>query len=89
MSRGFVESTSAALAIALLAGFAVNQFFSQPALVADSLAQIGATLLVAYALQMAWVLENSPTRRGKERENWVGWTMGVGFCASWGEYSDE
>jgi len=43
--------------------------FSSEAL--SDIAQIGATLLVAYAVEMAWFVKESRVR-GRKRENWVG-----------------
>lgn len=37
-------------------------------------------LLVAYAVQMAWVFQNS-RKRGRERQNWTGITTGLSSCA--------
>jgi len=61
-------------------GYAINAVFSDPASVSEPLAQIGATLLVAYAVQTGWVVQNS-RKRGADRENWVGVASGVGCCA--------
>lgn len=63
-----------------LTAYAINSVFSAPAAVSEPLAQIGATLLVAYAVQTGWVVKNS-RKRGADRENWVGVASGVGCCA--------
>jgi hypothetical protein len=42
------------------------------------IAQIGATLLVAYAVETSWWLKTS-RKRGARRENWVGFVVGIGL----------
>ena len=79
MQRGLLEAFSVTFAISLLTLVALNQLFPDPAQVCAALAQISATLLVAYAVQMSWVLQNS-RKRGSDRENWVGVTAGLGVC---------
>jgi hypothetical protein len=44
------------------------------------LAEVGGTLLVAYAVTTGWVLQAS-MRRDRDRENWVGFVAGLGLCA--------
>ena len=83
MGRGFIEPIAVNSGLAFLLIFAISGLFSNPVQVVDSLAQVGATLLVAYAVQMSWVLENS-RKRGADRENWVGFATGVGVCALFG-----
>lgn len=80
MRRGFVEATAAIFFAAVLAGYGINQFFSNPARVSELLAQIGATLLVAFTVQAGWVIQTS-RQRGADRENWVGMATGIGSCA--------
>ena len=46
----------------------------------SDLAQIGATLLVAYAIETSWFVKESRTR-GRERENWVGFVAGIGISS--------
>jgi hypothetical protein len=41
------------------------------------LAQIGATFLIAYTVEITWLLKVSRAR-GSREENWVGFTGGVG-----------
>ncbi|HEU4706713.1 MAG TPA: hypothetical protein VFS64_05985 [Solirubrobacterales bacterium] len=61
--------------------YALKQLLPVPSgAVAGAFAQVGATLLVAYAVHTTWVLQNSP-KRGHRRENWVGVASGVGSCA--------
>jgi hypothetical protein len=50
-----------------------------PAETFDTGAQIGATLLVAYAIETSWWLKVS-RRRSSNRENWVGYVSGIGLC---------
>jgi uncharacterized membrane protein YfcA len=78
--RGFVEAVWVIFFAAATAGYGINVLFSDPAAVAEPFAQIGATLLVAYAVQTGWVVQTS-RKRGADRENWVGMTSGVGCCA--------
>jgi hypothetical protein len=75
--RGFFEAVFVIFFASVAAGYGINRLFSNPSAVSDSLAQIGATLLVAYAVQVGWVIQNSRTR-GSNRENWAGVTTGVG-----------
>lgn len=46
----------------------------------SDLAQIGATLLVAYAIETSWFVKESRAR-GRERENWVGFVTGIGVSS--------
>jgi hypothetical protein len=80
LRRGFVEAVFVIFSVAVVADFGINRFFSDPALVSNSLSQIGATLLVAYAVQTGWVIQASRSR-GQDRENWVGMTAGIGCSA--------
>lgn len=48
-----------------------------------SLAQIGATLLVAYGVETNWLLKRSHVR-SKSRQNWVGFASGIAFCGLFG-----
>jgi uncharacterized membrane protein YfcA len=80
MRRGFFEAAVVVFFTSAIAGAGINQLFSDPARVCEPLAQIGATLLVAYAVQVAWAIQHSRDR-GPDRENWVGITTGLGVCA--------
>lgn len=80
MQRGFFESVAVIFFVAAIAGYGINQLFSDPAKVSEPLAQIGATLLVAYTVQTSWVIQTS-RKRGADRENWVGMAAGIGSCA--------
>lgn len=44
-----------------------------------ALAQVGATLLIAYAVEVSWLLKVSSGRNG-HRAGWVGYATGVGAC---------
>lgn len=50
-----------------------------PAETFDAMAQIGATLLIAYAVETSWWLKVSRRRSGT-RENWVGYVSGIGLA---------
>lgn len=80
LRRGFVEAVWVIFLTSAVAGYGINQVFSDPAKVSEPLAQIGATLLVAFAVQTGWVVQAS-RKRGDDRENWVGMTAGIGSCA--------
>lgn len=86
MRRGFAEAVWVVFFASAVAGYGINLLFSDPAAVSESLAQIGATLLVAYAVQTGWVIQSSG-KRGADRENWVGMTAGVGCCALTGIFA--
>lgn len=43
----------------------------------QSAAQIGATLLIAYAVETSWVVKSS-NARGSKHEWWLGFVMGIG-----------
>jgi hypothetical protein len=49
----------------------------------SSLAQIGATLLVAYGVETNWLLKRSHVR-SKSRQSWVGFASGIAFCGLFG-----
>jgi hypothetical protein len=59
---------------------AIGSYASNPpeSLFGD-LAQVGATLLVAYAVEVSWILKIS-IRRGRNEAHWVGITTGLGVC---------
>lgn len=79
-ARGILDAVATTFSCSLLSFFGLYQLFPEPDRTSAALAQIGATLLVAYAVQMSWVLKVSRIR-GSDRENWVGITTGVGACA--------
>lgn len=79
--RGLIEPVAGAAVVAAVMAVTGHRYTSDPSAdLCSSLAQIGATLLIAYAVQMSWVLENS-RKRGATRENWVGFTCGIGLCS--------
>jgi len=80
MRRGFVEAVAVIFFVSALTGYGLSLIFSSPAGISEPLAQIGATLLVAYTVQTGWVIQTS-RKRGADRENWVGMTSGIGCCA--------
>ena len=81
LRRGSVE-TVAAISGATLISFSglVLMDLSVPPETLGAGAQIGATLLIAYAVETSWWLKSSRIR-GSDRENWVGYAAGVGACA--------
>jgi uncharacterized membrane protein YfcA len=80
ISRGALEAVATTFGCTLLAFVGLFQLFPEPDRTCALLAQIGATLLIAYAVQMSWVLQVS-RRRDSDRENWVGLATGIGVCA--------
>jgi hypothetical protein len=80
LRRGFVETFAVCAFGTLLAfPFLVLVGLRVPAETFDASAQIGATLLVAYAVEISWWLKSSQLR-GAKRENWVGFSAGIGTC---------
>ncbi|HEX5982984.1 MAG TPA: hypothetical protein VFY69_02140 [Solirubrobacterales bacterium] len=77
---GSMVGGSTAVAL-LLIGSEADFVLSDEALAA--MAQIGATLLIAYAVETSWFVKESRSR-GRERENWLGFVTGVGACGALG-----
>lgn len=80
LRRGYLET----LVVLGVSSAAIWPFFhwAKPAIPAetfDAAAQIGATLLVAYAVETSWWLKAS-RYRSSNRENWVGYASGIGTC---------
>jgi threonine/homoserine/homoserine lactone efflux protein len=73
---GFVAGGAVAIAAALV-GYSASFTLSDEAL--SDIAQIGATLLVAYAIETSWLVKESRAR-GSKRENWLGFVVGLGVC---------
>lgn len=65
----------------MIVGLEVRSEISDDAL--GTIAQVGATLLVAYAVEMSWFIKASRTR-GTDRENWVGFVTGIGISSAVG-----
>lgn len=81
LRRGFVETIgviSGATTISFL-GLLLTDLNVPPETL-DAGAQIGATLLIAYAVETSWWLKSSRIR-SSNRENWVGYSSGIGVCA--------
>jgi hypothetical protein len=79
-SRGLLEAVGTTFGCTAVSFLGMYPIFPEPGHTSAALAQIGATLLVAYAVQMSWVLQVSH-KRGPQRENWVGVTTGIGLSA--------
>lgn len=76
--------TGGAVAIALfLIGIQADFGLSDEALSAT--AQIGATLLIAYAVETCWFIKESRSR-GSNSENWIGFVSGLGVCSALGVF---
>jgi putative flippase GtrA len=80
LAKGLLEAMTTVLLCTAVSFLGIHELFPDPAQTCAALAEIGATLLVAYTLSMSWVLQAS-SKRGPGRENWVGLTTGVGLCA--------
>ena len=80
LRRGFVEAVWVIFLAAAIAGYGINQLFPDPATVSEPFALIGATLLVAFAVQTGWIVQTS-RKRGPDRENWIGLTTGISSSA--------
>jgi hypothetical protein len=96
MRRGIVEAFGFVLVVSLASSLLLHRAFAEPTShLCEALAQIGATLLVAYAVETSWVLQSS-RRRGSDRENWVGVMaglggfalLGIGFALALSSYRD-
>lgn len=80
LRRGLVESLFVLLIGALLIFPLIwLHWGSPPDETFGDLSQIGATLLVAYAVETSWWLKVAH-RHTRERENWVGAVVGIGFA---------
>jgi hypothetical protein len=81
MCRGILESGAVTLSGALAFAYSSSGLISPPSEhFLENVAEIGATLLVADAVQIGWFLQNS-RKRGADRENWVGIMAGLSACA--------
>jgi hypothetical protein len=77
---GFMAGGALAMAM-FVVGVEANLRLSDDAL--SAMAQIGATLLIAYAVETSWFIKESRIR-GSKRENWVGFVAGLGACSALG-----
>jgi hypothetical protein len=84
MSRGVFVACSAELLVTAFVYLAVRrQATDPPPELCSDIAQLGATFLVAYGVEMSWVLKSN-IRRGAGRENWVGFVGGIGCSGFFG-----
>jgi hypothetical protein len=61
-----------------------SPFLSElPPSVLSNMGQIGATLLVAYAVETSWLVKQS-RQRGSRNERWIGFVAGLGACGALG-----
>ena len=75
--RGFWLALGLNLFVAVLCGFLAATVSIRPtASVLQSLAQIGATLLIAYAVETSWAVKVSGALSSDQR--WMGFMMGTG-----------
>jgi cytochrome bd-type quinol oxidase subunit 2 len=77
---GFMAGGAATIALILVV---VQADFSLSDDALSAIAQIGATLLIAYALETSWFVKESRAR-GSKRENWLGFVTGIGICSALG-----
>lgn len=79
LRRGLVEAFWVTLVGSLGVLPLTHIYASRPSeALLTSIAQVGATLLVAYGVEISWFLKES-RKRGTDRENWVGIASGVGL----------
>jgi hypothetical protein len=79
--RGYWEAgfLISGLAILIWAVFQMLSVDPSPELL-RSLAEIGATLLIAYVIEVSWLVRASRARRLEERESRLGALTGVGYA---------
>ncbi len=78
MRRGFVASLCAVSFGSLGSLWMIHEYAgSMSGVLLSNVAQIAATLLVAYAVETSWLLKVD-RRRGEDSENWAGIAAGVG-----------
>jgi hypothetical protein len=79
MRQGFWDAAVTILVIALLAWLVEMLISLSPtAPLLDSVAQIGATLLIAYVVEISWLVKASRSRDIEERESRLGAFTGAG-----------
>jgi drug/metabolite transporter (DMT)-like permease len=80
MRRGFLSAASVLGFVSACVFWGADRFVSDPSsgLVGD-LAQIGATLLIAYTVETSGLIKALHIRGG-DHENWVGFVGGLGIC---------
>jgi hypothetical protein len=78
MAVGVISGGSAAIAFPLVT---LDANLSDDTLAV--IAQVGATLLVAYAVEAGWFIKASSTR-GRDRENWIGVVTAIGLSSAVG-----
>lgn len=78
MWRGFLNCLF--LATFMSAAFGVGFVFDRPPTVeADTVAQLGAAFLIAYGVEMSWVVR-ATNERGGSYETWLGLVTGLALC---------
>jgi hypothetical protein len=76
--RGFLEGFAVVFFISICLFPVVDRVAPHPRTeLLNGLAQVGATLLVAYAVETSWFVKVSHARGG-DRENWVGFAAALG-----------
>jgi hypothetical protein len=81
LQRGYWEAGLVVSGLAILLWVAFEMWSVDPTPgVLSSLAEIGATLLIAYVIEISWLVRASRTRRLEERESRLGALTGVGYA---------
>jgi hypothetical protein len=86
VAKGFTAAiglmTGGAATVAMfLVGVDADFALSDEAL--SDIAHLGATLLVAYAVEISWFVKES-SNRGSRSENWLGFVVGIGVSSALG-----
>lgn len=84
--KGFAEGLAAIAAGSLFAVFGLTVIASKPTDdLLRSLAEVGATFLIAYVIEVSWIVKTSSTARAlDERESRLGTFIGIGAAALFG-----
>jgi hypothetical protein len=80
MRRGLLTALALIASLTVSLVWMVDQIASEPSAgLCSSLAQVGATLLIAYAVEVAGFVK-ALRRRDGEQEKWLGFVTGIGAC---------
>jgi MFS family permease len=82
MRRGLTEGVGVILMLAAISWFVLSTVAPDPSAgLLRGLAEIGATLLIAYVLETSWIVRASRARPLEEREDRLGALLGIGAGA--------
>ncbi len=80
MRRGAIQAAFGVAGIAIGVDLLFSFFSASPsAALAGDLAQIGATLLVAYGVEISWAVKASRAR-GADHKIWIGFVAALALC---------